>query len=338
MGAQSLCIKDMAGLLDPSDAYELVSALKQAHPEVLVLLHCHYTSGMASMAYLRAVDAGAEILDCAISSMSMGTSHPPTETIVAALQGTDHDTGMDVALLKNISEYFRDVRKKYPAYESAFTAVDPDVLVWQIPGGMISNLSSQLQQQGALDRMDEVLAEVPRVRKDMGYPPLVTPTSQIVGTQATLNVLMGRYKMVTKETKAYVQGMYGKTPAPVDPEIQKLIIGDEQPITGRPADTLEPELPGRRKELEDLGIEFSEEDLVSYAIFPQVALEFFERRSLTERPKAEQAALAAIVADLLGVQEEAAAASHGDGKPATSPWTATARRELTTDRVLSWRY
>ena len=180
-------------------------------------MHSHYTSGMASMAYLKAVEAGADILDCAISSMSMGTSHPPTESMVAALAGTDRATGMDIGLLEEISEYFRDVRKKYAAYESAFTAVDPAVLLWQIPGGMISNLSSQLKEQGALDRMDEVLAEVPRVREELGYPPLVTPTSQIVGTQATLNVLMGRYKMITKETKAYVQGFYGRSPGPDRP-------------------------------------------------------------------------------------------------------------------------
>ncbi len=177
-GAQSICIKDMAGLLEPGDAYELVSALKHAHPDVLVHMHSHYTSGMASMTYLKAVEAGADILDCAISSLSMGTSGPPTETMVAVLSKTDRATGMDVSLLKEISDYFRGIRKKYHQFESAFTAVDPDVLVWQIPGGMISNLSSQLEAQGALDRMDEVMAEVPRVRQELGYPPLVTPTSR----------------------------------------------------------------------------------------------------------------------------------------------------------------
>jgi pyruvate carboxylase subunit B len=306
MGAESICIKDMAGLLDPSDAYELVSALKAAYPEVLVHMHSHYTSGMASMAYLKAVEAGADILDCAISSMSMGTSHPPTESMVAALAGTDRATGMDIGLLEDISEYFRDIRKKYAAYESAFTAVDPAVLLWQIPGGMISNLSSQLKEQGHLELMPEVLAEVPRVRKELGYPPLVTPTSQIVGTQATLNVLMGRYKMVTKETKGYLQGLYGRAPGPVDPEVRALCIGDETVITTRPADSLEPELPKRRAELEELGIAYSEEDLISYALFPQVALEFFARRDRTERPQGELAALVATVADLLGVNDEAA--------------------------------
>lgn len=316
MGVQSICIKDMAGLLDPGDAYELVGALKQAHPDILVHVHSHYTSGMASMAYLKAVEAGADILDCAISSMSMGTSHPPTETVVAALAGTDRATGLDLELLGEVSEYFRGVRKKYSAYESAFTAVDPGVLLWQIPGGMISNLSSQLKEQGALERMNEVLEEVPRVRKELGYPPLVTPTSQIVGTQATLNVLMGRYKMVTKETKAYLQGYYGRPPGPIDPEVRKLCIGDEQPIEVRPADLLEPELPQRQAELEAAGVKYSEEDLLSYALFPQVALEFFARRDRTKRPLEEKAALLVVAADLLGVREEAMMATQLAGAQA----------------------
>lgn len=346
MGAQSFCIKDMAGLLDPGDAYELVSALKSEYPDILVHMHCHYTSGMASMSYLKAVEAGADILDCAISSMSMGTSHPPTEAMVAALAGSDRETGMDIALLKEISEYFRAVRKKYAAYESAFTAVDPAVLLWQIPGGMISNLSSQLKEQGALGRMDEVMAEVPRVREELGYPPLVTPTSQIVGTQATLNVLMGRYQMITKETKAYVQGLYGRPPGPIDPEVQRLCIGDETPITTRPADSLEPELPKRRAELEEMDIGFSEEDLLSYALFPQVALEFFERRDRAERPREELVSLAAAIADLLGVQQEAllgaqearAMARVCPPPAAASAWAAAARKDLVNGRAGSWGY
>ena len=220
--------------------------------------------------------------------------------MVAVLADIGRPTGMDVDLLKEISEYFRGIRKKYTAWESVFTAVDPDVLVWQIPGGMISNLSSQLEQQGALDRMDEVMAEVPRVREELGYPPLVTPTSQIVGTQATLNVLMGRYKMVTKETKSYVLGHYGRPPGPIDPEVQKVCVGDERPITTRPADSLEPELPKRRAELDELGIRYSEEDLMSYALFPQVALEFFEWRDREERPKEEVAALVAALGGAAG--------------------------------------
>jgi len=319
-------------------------------------MHCHYTSGMASMSYLKAVEAGADILDCAISSMSMGTSHPPTESMVAALAGTDRATGMDIGLLEEISEYFRNVRKNYRAYESAFTAVDPAVLMWQIPGGMISNLSSQLKDQGALDRMEEVLQEVPRVRKELGYPPLVTPTSQIVGTQATLNVLMGRYKMVTKETRGYVQGYYGRPPGMVDPEVQKLIIGDETPITVRPADMLEPELPKRRAELDELGLKYSDEDLMSYALFPQVALEFFARRDRSERPAEELAALVAAVAGLLGVDKEvtctpqpaeAAALTSVDQPTAAelaavanagSAWAAAGRAELVGARAVAWRY
>ncbi len=234
---------------------------------------------------------------------------------------------------------------------------------------MISNLSSQLKEQGHIELMPEVLAEVPRVRKELGYPPLVTPTSQIVGTQATLNVVMGRYKMITKETRAYVQGLYGQAPGPIDPEVQKLCIGDETPITGRPADLLEPELPKRRAELEELGIKFSDEDLISYALFPQVALEFFARRDRTERPKEEAAALAAVVADLLGVQEEACVSPQvvvvaADSPPAEakvgadlpeagvagrppsvcpygvpgSAWAAAGRRDLTAGRPVSWRY
>jgi pyruvate/oxaloacetate carboxyltransferase len=354
MGAQSIAIKDMAGLLDPVDAYELVSALKQAYPDILVHLHCHYTSGMASMSYLKAVEAGADILDCAISSMSMGSSHPPTEAMVAVLAGTDRETGMNQEVLGEIAEYFRDVRRKYAPFESAFTAVDPAVLLWQIPGGMISNLSSQLKEQGALERMGEVLAEVPRVRKELGYPPLVTPTSQIVGTQATLNVLMGRYKMITNETRNYMRGLYGRPPAPVDPEVQKLCIGGEDPMTGRPADTLDEELPKRKAELESMGIEFSEEDLVSYTLFPQVAQEFFARRSRKERPADETTALAAAVADLLGVREEAAAQAgeceehvivqtekevtvvYLEAAPGVT-WTAVARQELAAGRAIPWR-
>jgi len=291
----------------------------------------------------------------------MGTSHPPTESIVAALARSSRATGMDIGLLEDISEYFKNVRKKYSAYESAFTAVDPAVLLWQIPGGMISNLSSQLKEQGALDRMSEVMQEVPRVREELGYPPLVTPTSQIVGTQATLNVLMGRYKMVTKETKSYVQGFYGRSPAPIDPDIQKLIIGDEQPITTRPADSLEPELPKRRAELDELGIKYSDEDLLSYALFPQVALEFFARRARTERPHEERAALIAAVADLLGVQDEVCVAQliplvaadtagnvNGEGRAAEdklvaadepgAAWAAAGRQDLLAGRAVAWRY
>ncbi len=342
LGSESICIKDMAGLLSPTDAYDLVSALKREFPDVLVHLHCHYTSGMASMAYLRAVDAGADILDCDISSMSMGSAHPPTESIVAALAGTEYDTGLDIGLLKEISDYFREVRKKYAEFESAFTGVDPAVLQWQIPGGMISNLSSQLRESGALDRMDEVLEEVPRVRKELGYPPLVTPSSQIVGTQATLNVLMGeRYKMITKETRNYVRGLYGRPPAPIDPEVQRKCIGDEQPITTRPADLLEPELPARRTEIKEQMGTFTEEDLVSFALFPQVAMAFFERRDREERPPEEVAAIAAALADLIFT--EAAITAPGQAPPppkapTTPNWTMAGRLDHHSRRNVAWRY
>jgi len=342
LGSQSICIKDMAGLLNPPDSYNLVKALKTEFPDVLVHMHCHYTSGMASMAYLRAVEAGADILDTDISSMSMGSAHPPTESMVAALAGTEWDTGLDIGLLKEISDYFREVRKKYAEFESAFTGVDPAVLKWQIPGGMISNLSAQLRESGALDRMEEVLEEVPRVREELGYPPLVTPSSQIVGSQATLNVLMGeRYKLITTETRNYVKGLYGRPPAPIDPDVQKRCIGDAEPITSRPADLLEPELPARRKELDDKGLKYSEEDLISYAIFPQVALEFFDRRDRSERPAEELAAIAAALADLLFAEAPPAteaAQPHADERPAASAWAMAGRADLHENRSIHWRY
>ncbi len=341
LGSISICIKDMAGLLNPSDAYDLVKALKTEFPDVLVHMHCHYTSGMASMAYLRSVEAGADILDTDISSMSMGSAHPPTETMVAALAGTEYDTGLDIALLKEISDYFREVRKKYAEYESAFTGVDPAVLQWQIPGGMISNLSSQLRESGALDRMEEVLQEVPKVRKELGYPPLVTPSSQIVGSQATLNVLMGeRYKLITTETRNYVRGLYGRPPAPIDPEVQKRCIKDEQPITVRPADLLDPELPDRRTEMEEKGLKYTEEDLVSYALFPQVALEFFNRRDRDHRPTEEVAAIAAALADLLFAEAATPAQSQPQptGQVPTSAWAMSGRVDHHNRRSVHWRY
>ncbi len=340
LGSESICIKDMAGLLGPKDAYDLVKALKGEFPDILVHLHCHYTSGMASMAYLRSVEAGADILDCDISSMSMGSAHPPTESIVAALTGTEYDTGLDIGKLKDISDYFREVRKKYAEFESPFTGVDPAVLQWQIPGGMISNLSSQLRESGALDRMDEVLEEVPKVREEMGFPPLVTPSSQIVGTQATLNVLMGeRYKMVPRETQNYVKGLYGRPPGPIDPEVQRKIIGDEEPITVRPADLLEPELPDRRRELEQTMDGFSEEDLVSYALFSQVATAFFNRRDRACRPADEVAAIAVALADLLSAQ---ASTASGRAPPAprapSTAWSMAGRSDHHSRRTVAWRY
>jgi len=279
MGADSICIKDMAGLLTPYAAYDLVKALKE-NIKVPIQLHTHYTSGVASMTYLKAIEAGCDVVDCAISPMSMGTSQPPTEAIVATLQGTKYDTGYDLKLLSEIADYFRPLREAYlksGLLDTKVMGVDINTLLYQVPGGMLSNLVSQLKQFGKEDKFQEVLAEVPRVREDLGYPPLVTPTSQIVGTQAVMNVISGeRYKMVPKETKALVKGEYGKTPAPIKEEIVRKIIGDEERITCRPADLLEPELDDIRNEMKEY-LE-QDEDILSYALFSQVAKKFFEFR------------------------------------------------------------
>ena len=279
MGADSICIKDMAGLLKPYDAYDLVKALKET-VKVPIELHTHYTSGLASMTALKAVEAGVDILDCAISPFAMGTSQPPTEPIVAALQGTEYDTGLSLEKLDVISKYFTPLREKYIAsglLDPNVLKVNVNALLYQVPGGMLSNLISQLKQAGSSDKLTEVLEEVPRVRADAGYPPLVTPSSQIVGTQAVLNVLNGqRYKMVTKEFKGLIKGEYGKAPMDIKPEFVKQIIGDESQITGRPADALKPELDKLREECKPY-IE-QEEDVLSYALFEQVAVKFFEAR------------------------------------------------------------
>ncbi|MBE3520224.1 MAG: oxaloacetate decarboxylase subunit alpha [Firmicutes bacterium] len=276
MGADSLCLKDMAGILSPKACYDIVKLWKE-EVGLPVQIHSHYTSGMASMAYLKGIEAGADVVDCAISSMSLSSSQPPDETIVAALQGTPWDTGLDLELLTEIAEYFREVRKKYAEFDKASPVPDPNVLRYQIPGGMISNFISQLKEQGQLDKLREVLDEVPRVRKDLGYPPLVTPSSQIVGSQAALNVLTGeRYKIVTNEVKDYFRGLYGRPPAPVDPEVQRKVIGDEKPVEKRPADYIEPGLEKARAELGHLYTQ--EEDVLSYALFPQQARKFLEEK------------------------------------------------------------
>lgn len=278
-GADSICIKDMAGLLTPYKAYELVKALKE-NIKVPIQLHTHYTSGVASMTYLKAIEAGCDVVDCAISPMAMGTSQPPTEPLVATLQGTPYDTGYDLNLLSEIADYFRPIREEYLAsglLDAKVMGVDINTLLYQVPGGMLSNLVSQLKQAGKSEKYQEVLKEVPRVREELGYPPLVTPTSQIVGTQAVMNVIAGeRYKMVPKETKALVKGEYGKTPAPISKDIVKKIIGDEEQITCRPADLIEPELDKIRNEMKEY-LE-QDEDVLSYALFPQVATKFFEFR------------------------------------------------------------
>lgn len=279
MGADSICIKDMAGLLLPYTAYDLVKAMKET-VKIPIQLHTHYTSGEASMVYLKAIEAGVDVIDCAMSPLAMGTSQPPTEPIVAALQGTPYDTGYDLNKLVEICEYFKPLREKYLAsglMNPKVMGVDVNTLKYQVPGGMLSNLVSQLKQQGREDAFDEVLKEVPRVRADLGYPPLVTPSSQIVGTQAVLNVLMGeRYKMVSKETKGIVRGEYGKCPVDIKPEIVEKIIGNEERITCRPADKIPNELDKLTKECSEW-IE-QPEDVLSYALFEQVAVKFFEYR------------------------------------------------------------
>ena len=278
-GADSICIKDMAALLTPYRTEELVKALKSA-VDLPIQLHTHYTSGLASMCMIKGVEAGVDLIDTAMSPLALGTSHAPTESIVAAFEGTEYDSGLDLVLLNEIREYFMTLREKYiqnGLLDPSMLATNTKALHYQVPGGMLSNLLSQLKQAGKADQLEEVLQEVPRVRQDSGYPPLVTPTSQIVGTQAVFNVITGeRYKMCTKEFKDMVAGKYGKTPVEIDPAFQKKIIGDETPITCRPADLLSPELETLRKEAAQWTEQ--EEDVLSYAQFPKVAEDFFRKR------------------------------------------------------------
>jgi pyruvate carboxylase subunit B len=284
----SICIKDMAGLIMPAAARELISGIKKA-VDVKVCLHSHSTSGIAPMSYEAAIMAGVDILDTAMSPFSMGTSQPPTESVVASLIGTPGDTGIDLLKLRAVRNICILIREKYAGLINPISErVDSDVLIYQLPGGMISNIVSQLQEQDALNRWDEVLAEIPRVRKDLGYPPLVTPTSQIVGTQAVLNILVNgqRYRNVTKEVKDYVRGLYGKSPAPVSDEIRKMIIGDDAVITIRPADLLEPAYEKLKGEAEKAGLVKKEEDILTYILYPAIAPSFLKNeRSLEEIPK-----------------------------------------------------
>ena len=276
MGCDSIAIKDMAGLLTPRATAELVKALADAL-EIPVHLHSHATAGLASMCQLKAIENGCRHIDTAISSLSGGTSHPPTESMVAALRDTEYDTELDLSTLQEIGFYFYEVRKKYHQFESEFTGIDTRVQNNQVPGGMISNLSNQLREQGALDHMTAVLEEIPRVRADLGYPPLVTPTSQIVGTQALLNVLADtRYKTITNEVKLYMQGKYGKPPAEVNASVRQKAIGNEDVITCRPADLLPPEMNRLRDEIRDTAQ--SDEDVLTYAMFPDLGREFLEQR------------------------------------------------------------
>ncbi len=302
MGADVICIKDMANLLLPFDAYSLIKKLKE-NVRVPIHLHTHNTTGTGDMTYLMAAQAGVDIVDCALSPFANGTSNPSTEALVATLKGTERDTGLDLSKLAEVAAHFREVADRMKAegtLDPKVLNVDTKTLLYQVPGGMLSNLISQLKQAGKEDQYYDVLAEVPRVRKDFGYPPLVTPTSQIVGTQAVMNVIAGeRYKMVPKESKAMLRGEYGALPAPVNEEVRKKAIGNDQVITCRPADLLEPELEHYAAEMKEKGIGSSPEDVLSYALFPQVAEKFFAVRDRAKaEPKDDNAVRTLIVEDL----------------------------------------
>ena len=286
MGCHSICIKDMAGLISPYVAGELVGRLKEA-VNIPIALHSHATTGMSIASCLKAAEAGVDYLDGAISSMSMTYGHTPTETLVSMFKGTERDTGLDILLLEEIAAYFREVRKKYASFEGSLKGIDSRILVAQVPGGMLTNMESQLREQGAADKLDAVLEEIPKVRKDLGYIPLVTPTSQIVGTQSVLNVLTGeRYKSITKETRGILRGEYGAAPAPMNPEVQAMVLEDgEEPITCRPGDLLQPEMQRLQDELvkiaDEKGIKLADnvvDDVLTYAQFPQIGLKFLENR------------------------------------------------------------
>lgn len=311
MGSDSIAIKDMAGLLTPYATYDLVKAIKGA-VSLPLFIHSHATAGMADQCQLKAIEAGAEHIDTAISSFAWGTSHPATESMVAALRGTQWDTGLDLELLCEIADYFRDVRKKYHQFESEFAREDISVQINQVPGGMMSNLANQLKEQNALSRIREVFAEIPRVRQDLGFPPLVTPTSQIVGTQAVLNVLTGeRYKSITNEVKRYLQGGYGAAPAPVNQDVRTLAIGKEEVIDGRPADLLKPEMDRLRKDIGELA--GTEEDVLTFAMFPDIGRQFLEQRAAgTLQPEALLPATKAGRAVEEGVATEFAIDVHGE--------------------------
>jgi pyruvate/oxaloacetate carboxyltransferase len=342
LDCDSICIKDMAGMLAPQVAYELVAALKR-EVGLPVHLHCHSTSGMAMVTYLRACDAGADIIDTAFSPLAWGTSQPPVESVVAALKGTPYDPGFDMGLLNEIAGYFRELREKYydplKLINPKSEKVDPSIIVHQIPGGMFSNLLEQLREQNALGRLKEVLEEVPKVRKELGYPPLVTPTSQLVGIQAVFNVLSGkRYSIVPKEVKDYVRGLYGKPPAPINEEVKRKAIGREKPITRRPADLLEPVLAKIPDDVEPY-VE-SDEDKITFALFPNAALEFFKKRKIKreeskagipperirelEKVAAVSVAIVTYLKSLTGVK----ALIPAKARETVSPWVLAGRQSL----------
>lgn len=327
MGADSLCIKDMAGLLSPGMAHAMVSRIKKDHPDKLLQMHCHDTSGYSEMAYLEGAKAGADVIDTALSSLAGGTSQPATETLVAALaEYPEQATGLDLVKLGELSSYFKDVRRKYWKFESGLLGVDAAVLQHQVPGGMISNLVGQLRDQGAEAKLPDVLEENARVRADLGFPPLVTPSSQIVGTQAVLNVLTGkRYGSVTKETKNLAKGMYGRTPQPIEADVLTAILGEEKPIDHRPADDLAPEMEAATAEIGDLAENI--DDVLSYVMFPQPAREFLQWRREGGGPERELVA-AVVGAMLIGEKKASAApaaavAPSGNGE--TSAWRSFGR-------------
>ncbi len=319
MGIDSLCIKDMAGILTPGAARELVAALKKNLPEMPIQLHSHMTSGMAAAMYMAAVEAGAGCVDTAISTMSSFSSQPPTESIVSILESEGFDTGLDRQALVKINDYFKALKaKRQPSSSSKVEAVDAGVLIHAIPGGMISNLRSQLQQQDALDRLPEVLEELPKTRADMGYPPLVTPTSQIVGVQSVLNVLSGkRFSMVTDETKHYAAGYYGRTPAPIAPKLKKQLCGDLKPITCRPADLLKPGLVAAADAIPPNTIQ-AEEDILSYALFPEVALGYFKWRN-TDPAKRDPIPADLEMAKAAAAEPQVKSQAQGQGAQTSAP-------------------
>ena len=331
MGADSICIKDMAGLVTPEVAFELGSRLKDA-VRVPVQFHTHDTAGLGASSCYAAAKAGVDVVDCSISSLSTGTGQPAVETMVGMLEGTDRDTGLDLDKLIEIADFYRAARTKYAAFESGQQGPDVGVLRFQVPGGMLSNLVNQLREQNALNRYREVTDEIPRVRADLGYPPLVTPTSQIVGTQATFNVLTGkRYGTVINEVKEYLRNMYGQPPGPVNEEVRKMVIGDEQPIDRRPADLIEPEMAKAKAELGDLAQ--SEEDVISYAIFGQVTREFLQHRAAGGLA-ATDSAVAAIAALVAQKENMLQAPVAEQGRPqvqlaaAPSMWRANSRPRI----------
>ena len=325
MGVHSLCIKDMAGLLKPYECEALVSGLKETI-SVPIAMQCHATTGLSTATYQKAIDAGIDMLDCAVSSMSMTYGHSATETIVSIVEGTERDTGLDIVLLDEIAAYFREVRKKYAQFEGSLKGVDARILIAQVPGGMLTNMESQLREQGAEDRLDEVLKEIPKVRKDLGYIPLVTPTSQIVGSQSVLNVLTGeRYKSITKETAGVLKGEYGQTAAPVDKALQDRVLAGEQPITCRPADLIAPELETLEKDLlalsADQNIQLADEtvdDVLTYALFPQIGLKFLKNRhnpdAFEPAPTAASEVKPQIEPTTAGSQDAASYSVRVDGK------------------------